>query len=73
MPKITLEIPSDVEAIITKHAEIDWNKLISNTLWSYTKKLKLLDAIASKSTLADDDLDELDHMIKSGISSKYQQ
>jgi len=32
MPKVTFEIPSDIENIISKHLEVDWDKLVINTL-----------------------------------------
>lgn len=38
MPKITFDIPSDVKDVISRHSEIDWNKLISDVLWNYAKK-----------------------------------
>jgi len=38
MPKVSFEIPNDVKDILTKHTEIDWNKIISDTLWNYAKK-----------------------------------
>ena len=72
MPKVTFEIPADIKDILTKHAEIDWEKIISDTLWSYAKKIKLLEAITSKSRLTDKDVEVLDHDIKAALSKKYQ-
>ena len=72
MPKVTFEIPADIKDILTKHTEIDWDKIISDTLWSYAKKIKLLEAITSKSSLTDKDVEVLDHEIKAALSKKYQ-
>lgn len=72
MPKITLDIPSDVKDVISKHTEIDWNKLISDILWNYAKKLRLLDSIASKSKLGNKDVEAIDHIIKASLANKYQ-
>jgi hypothetical protein len=72
MPKVTFEIPADIKDILTKHTEIDWDKIISDTLWSYAKKIKLLEAITSKSSLTDKDIEVLDHDIKAALSKKYQ-
>jgi hypothetical protein len=72
MPKVTFEIPADIKDILTKHTEIDWDKIISDTLWSYAKKIKLLEAITSKSSLTDKDVEVLDHDIKAALSKKYQ-
>ncbi len=71
MPKVIFEIPSDVKDIISKHKEIDWNRVISDTLWSYARKIKLLDSITSKSKLTDKDISALDHEIKAGLIKKY--
>jgi hypothetical protein len=72
MPKVTFEIPADIKDILTKHTEIDWDKIISDTLWSYAKKIKLLESITSKSSLTDKDVEVLDHEIKAALSKKYQ-
>lgn len=72
MSKVSFEIPNDVKDILTKHTEIDWNKIISDTLWNYAKRIKLLDSITVKSRLTDKDVDALDHEIKTALSKKYQ-
>ena len=72
MPKVTFEIPADIKDILTKHIEIDWDKIISDTLWSYAKKIKLLEAITSKCSLTNKDVEVLDHEIKAALSKKYQ-
>ena len=72
MPKISIEIPQETNKIIIKHPEIDWNKLISATLWSYAKKIMFLDSMSSKSKLTTKDVETLDHAIKTDILKKYQ-
>ncbi len=72
MPKVTFEIPADIKNILAKHTEIDWDKIISDTLWSYAKKIKLLESITAKSRLTDKDVEVLDHEIKAALSKKYQ-
>ncbi|MBI3378735.1 MAG: hypothetical protein HY035_10125 [Nitrospirae bacterium] len=72
MPKVAFEIPADIKDILTKHTEIDWDKIISDTLWNYAKKIKLLESITSKSSLTDKDVEVLDHEIKTALSKKYQ-
>jgi hypothetical protein len=72
MPKITFEVPSDIEKIISRHSEVDWNKIIADALWSYAKKMRLLDSITSKSKLTEEDVEVLDHEIKATLLKKYQ-
>lgn len=55
-----------------KHSEINWNKVISDTLWNYVKKIKLVDSITSKSKLTDKDVEAIDHAIKADLIKKYQ-
>lgn len=71
MPKITVDIPSDVKDIISKHSELNWNKVITDTLWNYAKKLKLLDSITSKSKISEKDIEAIDHAIKHNLLKKY--
>lgn len=72
MPKVTFDIPADVKDIVSKHPEINWNKVISDTLWNYAKKIKLMDSITSKSKLTEKDVETIDHVIKAALFKKYQ-
>ena len=72
MPKFAVEIPIDLKEIMSKHSEINWSKIISDTLWSYAKKIKLLDTITSKSRLTEQDINAIDHAIKANLLNKYQ-
>lgn len=72
MPKLTFEIPIDIKDIVQKHTEIDWDKIVSDTLWNYAKKIKLLESVTAKSRLTESDVDDLDHEIKAAMSKRYQ-
>lgn len=72
MPKVTFEIPSDIEGIISKYTGVDWSKVVSDTLWNYAKKLKLLESITSKSKLTNRDVEVIDHEVKAALFKKYQ-
>lgn len=72
MPKVSIQIPAELNKVMAQHPEVNWNIVISNTLWNYAKKIKLLDAITSNSRLTDEDIESLDHMIKADILKKYQ-
>ena len=71
MPNITFQIPSEVNEILSKHPEIQWDKVVVDTLWNYAKKLRLLDKIVSKSKLTHQHADKLDKTIKSSLSKHY--
>jgi hypothetical protein len=69
--RVTFDVPSDVKDLMSRHKEMDWNGVVSNTLLGYARKIKLLDAVMSKSKLKDRDVERLDHEIKAGLAKKY--
>ncbi len=72
MPKVSFEVPSDIKGVVAKYKEINWNKVVSNTLWDYTRKIKILESITAKSRLTSNDIEALDHKIKADVLKKYQ-
>lgn len=72
MPKVSVQIPAEVSKVMTQHPEVNWDKVISNTLWNYAKKIRLLDSITSKSKLTDKDVEALGHEIKANMIKRYQ-
>jgi len=71
MPSVTFQIPSEVKEILSKHSEIKWDKVVSDTLWNYAKKLRLLDKIASKSKLTLQNANKLDKVVKTNLLKHY--
>jgi hypothetical protein len=71
MPNITLQIPTEIEEILSKHPEIKWERIVTDSLWNYAKKLRLIDKVTSKSKLSDRDVDKLDRTIKADLSKHY--
>lgn len=71
MSNITFQIPSEIKEILSKHPEIKWDRIVVDTLWNYAKKLRLMDRIASKSKLSDQDVDKLDRAIKVELWKRY--
>jgi hypothetical protein len=45
--------------------------VVTESLWNYAKKLRLMDKIASKSKLSPRDLNILNKSIKAAIMSRY--
>jgi len=71
MSSITFQIPSEIKEILSKHPEIKWDRIVTDTLWNYVKKIRLMDRIASKSKLSDQDVDKLDRAIKAELWERY--
>jgi hypothetical protein len=71
MPNITIQIPVEIKEILSKHPEIKWERIVTDSLWNYAKKLRLIDKVTSKSKLSDRDVDKLDRAIKVDLSKHY--
>ena len=71
MSNITFQIPSEIKEILSKHPEIKWDRIVADTLWNYAKRIRLMDKIASKSKLSDQDVDKLDKAVKAELWKRY--
>jgi len=68
---VTLAVPEELHRIMRKHPEIKWSEVARQALWEYARKLELLDKIAGKSKLSEEDALELGEVVKKGISDRY--
>lgn len=71
MPKVSFEVPVEVKKTMTKRKDIKWDMVVSDALWSYTKKLELLDSITGKSTFTEDGAAIINRNIKKRLAAKY--
>lgn len=71
MARLSFEVPSEIEEILSRHPEIQWERLVRDTLWSYAKKIQVMDKITSKSRLTEQDVVVLDKAIKATLLEKY--
>ncbi|MGD2247548.1 MAG: hypothetical protein PVF58_04020 [Candidatus Methanofastidiosia archaeon] len=71
MPDITPSLPEDIYAIIKEHKGTRWNEIAQRAIEDHAKKLVLLDALTSQSTLTEEDILEIDEKIKEGINKCY--
>lgn len=72
MANLTLSIPKDIHEEMQKHPEIKWSEVARQAIAKKIRDLKALDKILKKSTLKPEDVDELDHMIKSAAWKKHE-
>jgi hypothetical protein len=72
MANITVQVPSEVKEILSKHPEIKWDKIVADTLWNYGKKLRLMDKITAKSKLSNQNVEKLDKAIKAELWKRYE-
>ena len=71
MVSMTLSIPMELHELIKKHNEVRWSEIARRAMWDYVKKIELLDSIAKKSKLTEDDVMELDKKIKKAVHKHY--
>ena len=69
MPNITLSISQDLHEMIKRHREIRWSEIARVAIVDQTKKLELMDKIASKSKLTVKDIEKINKKIKKNLRS----
>jgi hypothetical protein len=72
MAEVTFSIPKEIQEIISKHPEVQWEKLVKDSLWNLAKKIQLMDKITAKSKLSEKDVDTLDKTIKADLLKIYE-
>ncbi|MGI0149792.1 MAG: hypothetical protein ACREDF_09720 [Thermoplasmata archaeon] len=72
MPNITLAVPKDLHRKMRAHPEVKWSEVVRRVLAQRIRDLERMDAIARRSTLTLEDVDELDHLVKEGLRKRYE-
>ena len=54
-----------------KHSEIKWSEIARRAMWAYAKKLELLDRLTEHSKLTEEDVMEIDRIIKKELARHY--
>lgn len=70
---MTLSISNELHDIVKKHNEINWSEIARRAMAIQAKKLELMDKLVKKSKFTEDDVDELDHLVKAGLLKRYTQ
>ncbi|MCK4613201.1 MAG: hypothetical protein KAU14_00235 [Thermoplasmata archaeon] len=73
MPTMTLAVPEDLYALIKKNNQIKWSEIARRAMWDYAKKLELLDKLTADSELTEEDVMELDRVIKRALARHYRE
>ena len=68
---VTLAVPEELHKIMKKHPEIKWSEVARQAIWEYARKLELLNQIAAKSKLSENEALELGEAIKKGVTERY--
>ncbi|MBI4393323.1 MAG: hypothetical protein HY556_05935 [Euryarchaeota archaeon] len=71
MPNLTVSVPDDLKDQMSRHDEVNWSAVVRRAIEDHLRKLEIADAIAQKSRLTRDDVEELDRLVKKGISKRH--
>ena len=71
MVNITLAIPEDLKQELQEHEEVNWSAVIRKALQEHLRKIRIAEAIASKSKLTQKDADEIAGKIKREIARQH--
>ncbi len=71
MATLTVPIPEDFEVDMEKHKLIDWSAVARDAIWQKLSQLRILEAIAKKSKLTEEDALELGRKVRVGIHERH--
>ena len=71
MVNMTLAIPKDLHEKMKQHSEIKWSEVARKAIREYASKLEILDKMVAESKLIEEDIDEIDHVVKAAILKHY--
>ena len=71
MENINIHIPKDVQDIVQKHTEVDWEALAKKAIMDKARLIQLTEKLVEKSKMTESDVNELDHLIKKALHGRY--
>lgn len=72
VPNIILAVPAELHRKMKAHPEIKWSAVVRQVLLRRIEDLERMEALARRSTLRVEDIDELDHLVKEGLRRRYE-
>ena len=73
MVNMTLSLPDKVHKEMKKYSEVRWSEVARQAIVKKLNDLRILEKISEKSTLNEQDVDEIDHIIKAGVLAKHKE
>jgi len=73
MVNVTLSIPEDLHRFIKKHKEVKWSEIARSAMIRYAGRLELMDKLASKSKLTEEEAFELGEAVKAAAWKKHRE
>jgi post-segregation antitoxin (ccd killing protein) len=72
MPNVTVSVPEDLREEMRSREEVNWSAVMRKAVQEHLRKLAIADAVAEKSELTDEDIEELDALVKQGMAEEYE-
>ncbi|PSG98392.1 hypothetical protein BRD56_00180 [Thermoplasmatales archaeon SW_10_69_26] len=72
MPNVTVSVPEDLREEMRSRDEVNWSAVMRKAVQEHLRKLAIADAVAEKSELTDEDIEELDALVKQGMGEEYE-
>lgn len=71
MPNVTLAIPEEVHEKMKQHSEMRWSEFMRKALVEKIKLLEIVESIAQKSKLTEEDVKALAKKIDRAVARKH--
>lgn len=71
MPNMTLAVPEDPFEVVKKHPEIKWSVIAREAMWDYARRIELMERLAAKSKLTEEDVDAVGRKVKRATAKRY--
>ena len=71
MRKLSVDLPTELRAIVERYPGMDWTGVAEKALWSYALKLQLADRIAVRSRFTEASARRIGREIKTRLRRRY--
>lgn len=69
---MTLSVPEELYKLMKQHPEVRWSVVAREALWAYVRRLDVMERIASKSKLTEEDVEDLGRTVKRSLARRYE-
>lgn len=71
MPNVTVAMPEDLKQEMSRHDEVNWSAVMRKAVQEHLRRIAIADAIAQRSKFSEQDLQDLDKLVKKGIAKRH--
>jgi len=71
VPNITLSVSEDLHRKMRRHPEVKWSEVVRRVIAAKIRDLEAMNRLTAKSLLTQNDVDDLDHILKAALLRRY--